>query len=78
MFHLFLLEPKDKLKKTVKEAAERTNSLYVSERWLGGTLTNNSVIMKRVQKMNELDKKAEQGFKGYTKKRSSFITKTIR
>lgn len=68
---------KRQAKKTVKEAAERTNSLYVSERWLGGTLTNNSVIMKRVQKMNELDKKAEQGFKGYTKKEALLLQKQL-
>ncbi|AKA49888.1 30S ribosomal protein S2 [Mycoplasmopsis gallinacea] len=59
---------KKQARAAVKEAAERTNSLYVTERWLGGTLTNNSTIMSRVKKMEELEAKAKGEFKGYTKK----------
>ena len=39
----------------VKEAAEKTNMHYVSERWLGGTLTNNSTIKQSIGKMKEID-----------------------
>ena len=39
----------------VKEAAEKTGMHYVSERWLGGTLTNNETIKKSIGKMREID-----------------------
>jgi small subunit ribosomal protein S2 len=35
--------------------AERTGMFYVSERWLGGTLTNNVTIRKSITKMFEID-----------------------
>ena len=40
----------------VKEAAEDTDMYYVTERWLGGTLTNNNTIRQSVTKMREIDK----------------------
>ena len=36
--------------------AERTGMYHVSERWLGGTLTNNVTIRKSIAKMIESDK----------------------
>ena len=40
----------------VKEAAENTEMFYVTERWLGGTLTNNKTIKRSVTKMQDIDK----------------------
>ncbi|MDD3155050.1 MAG: 30S ribosomal protein S2 [Victivallaceae bacterium] len=40
----------------IKGQAERTGMYYVSERWLGGTLTNNVTIRKSIAKMRESDK----------------------
>jgi len=40
----------------IKEAAEKTGMFYVSERWMGGTLTNNVTIRKSIAKMYEADK----------------------
>ncbi len=40
----------------VKEAAEATAMHFVCERWLGGTLTNNSTIRKSIAKMLDIDK----------------------
>ena len=45
----------------VKEIAERTKMHYVSNRWLGGTLTNLSTIRKSVARMNELEKLEKDG-----------------
>ncbi|MBO5763558.1 MAG: 30S ribosomal protein S2 [Lentisphaeria bacterium] len=39
----------------IKELAERTGMYSVSERWLGGTLTNNVTIRKSIAKMNSYD-----------------------
>lgn len=44
----------------------------VTERWVGGTLTNSKVILGRVQELEQLLKeKAEGGFKKYTKKETA-------
>ncbi|MFO7821776.1 MAG: 30S ribosomal protein S2 [Lentisphaeria bacterium] len=38
----------------MREAAEKTGSFHMCHRWLGGTLTNNKVVMSRVKRLNEL------------------------
>ncbi len=40
----------------VQEAAQATGMYFVTERWLGGTLTNNTTIRKSISKMLEIDK----------------------
>ena len=44
-----------------KEEAARSNSYYVTERWLGGTLTNFKTIRDRVKRMIEIEKMEESG-----------------
>ncbi|WP_426461558.1 30S ribosomal protein S2 [Mycoplasma hafezii] len=68
---------KKQARDAVKAAAERTKSLYVTERWLGGTLTNNETIMSRVKKMEELEAKAAKNFQGYTKKEALNFQKEL-
>ena len=52
-------------KKQAQEAAEecavRTNNYFVTERWLGGTLTNFRTIRSRVRRMDEIDRMEEDG-----------------
>ena len=64
-------------KETIKLNALRTNSFYVSERWLGGTLTNNRTIFTRVRRMFDLEKIQEANFEGYTKKEGVLFTKEL-
>lgn len=45
----------------VKEEATRSESYYVSERWLGGTLTNFKTIRKRVKRLEEIEKMEQDG-----------------
>ena len=45
----------------IKEEAIRSNSYYVSERWLGGTLTNFRTIRRRVKRLEEIEKMEENG-----------------
>ncbi len=51
----------------VKDAAEAAGMSYVSERWMGGILTNNVTIRKSIKKMQEIDailaNEAESGLK---------------
>jgi len=44
-----------------KEEALRTNSFYVNERWLGGTLTNFKTIRNRVKRLEEIEKMEADG-----------------
>lgn len=46
----------------VKEAAERSGQYFVSERWLGGTLTNWKTIQLRVSRLKELDRMESDGY----------------
>ena len=44
-----------------KEEATRSNSYYVTERWLGGTLTNFRTIRRRVNRLEENEKMEKDG-----------------
>ena len=52
---------KKQAQEAAKENAERTNSYYVTERWLGGTLTNFRTIRSRVKRLEEIEKMEENG-----------------
>lgn len=45
----------------VKEEAIRSNSFYVNERWLGGTLTNFRTIRQRVRRLEEIERMEKEG-----------------
>lgn len=52
----------------VKDMAEALGAPYVTERWLGGTITNWSTISKRIAYLKDLEtKKAGGDFSKYTK-----------
>lgn len=48
-------------KLAIQEEAIRSGSFYVARRWLGGTLTNFSVIYKRIQLLKTLEAQQSQG-----------------
>ena len=52
---------KKQAQEAARENAERTNSYYVTERWLGGTLTNFRTIRSRVKRLDEIEKMEENG-----------------
>ena len=52
---------KKQAQESVKEEAERVGMFYVNHRWLGGTLTNFQTIRKRVQRLKDLERMAEDG-----------------
>ena len=59
----------------VKDEAEKTGMFYMSERWLGGTLTNNTTIRKSINKMRSIDKQVETDSDGMTKKEISSLNR---
>jgi len=52
---------KKQASESAKECALRTNMYYVTERWLGGTLTNFKTIRSRVKRLEELEKMSTDG-----------------
>ena len=52
---------KKQAQEAAKENAERTNSYYVTERWLGGTLTNFRTIRSRVKRLEQIEKMENDG-----------------
>ncbi len=64
------------LKELIAEEAKRSESYYVNQRWLGGTLTNFKIINKSIKKMNDNLKAIEDGsINNYTKKEQLLIQK---
>jgi len=62
----------------VKEAAKKAGVFYVTERWLGGTITNWGQIKGRVKKLEDLKAGREAGeFKKYTKREQVLIDREI-
>ena len=45
----------------IREEAERTGMYFVNARWLGGMLTNFKTIKKRIERLYQLEKMAEDG-----------------
>jgi small subunit ribosomal protein S2 len=66
---------KKQAKAVVKECAEEAGEFYVSERWLGGALTNLSTIRQSVKTLERIEKKIESGGEGLTKKEISMLGK---
>jgi small subunit ribosomal protein S2 len=60
---------KPQLKGLVRAEAERAGAFYVTERWLGGLLTNFQTIKKNIRRLKDLERGVEEGaFEFYTKK----------
>src|SRR5829696_2589778 len=68
---------KRQLTTIVKEEAERSGALFVTERWLGGLLTNFQTVKKQVRRMRELETGTEAGgeFENYTKKEQLLMSR---
>ena len=60
---------KKQAKSVIKEEADKCGMHYVSERWLGGTLTNFTTIRKRLARLEELERMEEDGSMGKLSKK---------
>jgi len=58
---IMFVATKKQAKEIVVEAAQKANMPYVTERWLGGMLTNFSTIRKSVKKMQSIEKMLADG-----------------
>jgi len=60
---------KRQLRGVIETEAQRSGSFYVTERWLGGMLTNFQTIRKQIRRLKELERgQEENAFEFYTKK----------
>ncbi len=67
---------KKQAKSVVAHEAKRCDANWVSERWLGGMLTNFSTIRKSVKRLQTIDKMESDGtFEKITKKERLFLTR---
>lgn len=58
---ILLVGTKKQAQEPIKEVAAKHTQPFVVNRWLGGTLTNNTTIRKSVQRMRELEKMEADG-----------------
>jgi small subunit ribosomal protein S2 len=66
---IMFVATKKQAKDIVAEEAKRLNMPYVTERWLGGMLTNFNTVRKSVKKMQSIEKMLADGsFDSITKK----------
>jgi len=67
---------KKQLKGILEAEAKRCSSFYVTERWLGGTLTNFQTIKKQIKRLKDLEQGAADGdFTNYTKKEQLMMSR---
>jgi small subunit ribosomal protein S2 len=66
---------KKQAKGLIRECAEECGEFYVSERWLGGALTNLTTIRHSVKTLERIEKKISSGGEGLTKKELSVLGK---
>ena len=52
---------KRQAKDAVKAAAEKAGQPYVTERWIGGMLTNVSTVNQQIKKLKDLERRMESG-----------------
>jgi len=58
---LLFVGTRKQAQEAIKEEAIRSNSYYVTERWLGGTLTNFKTIRRRVKRLEQIENMEKNG-----------------
>ncbi|MCO6466152.1 MAG: 30S ribosomal protein S2 [Bradyrhizobiaceae bacterium] len=67
---------KNQARTSIQAESVRSNSNYVSERWLGGMLTNFATIRKSIKRLNAIDKMEIDGtFEKITKKERLMLSR---
>ena len=75
---IIFLASKNQARSIIAEEAKRSGAKYITERWIGGLLTNWEVAGKNIEKLADLKVKKEEGeFKDRTKKENLLIDREI-
>ena len=73
---IMFVATKKQAREIVSEAAKSVGMPYVTERWLGGMMTNFATIRRSVKKMNNIDKMlADESVTSITKKERLTLTR---
>ena len=73
---ILFVATKKQAKEIVETEARRVNMPYVTERWLGGMLTNFSTVRKSIKRMKNIDKmRADGTFDRINKKERLMLTR---
>ena len=74
---ILFVATKKQAKSIVEEEAKKVNMPFVTERWLGGMLTNFATVRKSIKKMNNIDKLMadEATFENIAKKEKLILTR---
>lgn len=70
---ILFVSTKKQAKGLVKETAESLNMPFVTERWLGGMLTNYATVKKSIKKMQTIDKMGTDGTFEHIQKRERLV-----
>lgn len=73
--NILFVGTKKQAKAVIRELAEQCGEFYVSERWLGGMLTNLSTIRHSVKTLERVEKQIATGGEGLTKKEMTLLNK---
>lgn len=74
--YILFVGTKKQAQQIIKEEASRCGAFYVTERWLGGTITNFQTIRKSVHRLEEIEKMKQDGtFDALKKKEVAQLTK---
>src|SRR5690348_11244756 len=74
--YILFVGTKKQAQEAIVTEAQRCGAFFVSERWLGGTLTNFDTIKKSIGRLTELDKMKTDGlFRVMSKKEVSRLEK---
>src|SRR5678816_4266399 len=68
---------KKQAQQAIKETAKECGQFFVTERWLGGTLTNYQTVKRSIARMKEIEKmEADGSINAYVKQEQSCLLYT--
>ncbi len=74
--HILFVGTKKQAQSIIREEAARAKQFHITNRWLGGTLTNWVTIKTIIERLKELDKMATDGsFDKFTKKEALLLAR---
>jgi small subunit ribosomal protein S2 len=74
--YILFVGTKKQAQDVIQQEATRCGQFYVTERWLGGMMTNFQTIKKNIKRLKDIEKMQEDGtFEKITKKEISGLTK---
>ena len=68
---VMFVSTKRQAQESIKEEAERANIFYVTNRWLGGLLTNFQTVKKSIERMKNLEEMRDNGSFTHFKKKET-------